>query len=138
MNNPVTTNLTKPMLPDTLPLSTEEGNKLISEYMAIKNDDVSFYHNEKGGYRVGTLHFIDLPINYHLPENAFLNNKWNTSWDWLMPVVQKICKAHRPSKDYYLIEAIYKSCFDNSPIKTWEAVVKFIYWYNENKPVSKR
>jgi|ERR1035437_5194925 hypothetical protein len=72
---------------------------------------------------------------YHLA-NTNSDLKFHSSWDWLMPVVQKICKLHRPSKEYFLMEELYQSCIDDSPIKVWKAVVKFIEWHNEQIAVA--
>ena len=96
-----------------------EGNKLVAEFDGWVIDN-SFPDKDRTYIKNGGIE-LDTTFKYH------------TSWDWLMPVVQKICKLHRPSKEYFLIEKLYQSCFDNTPIKTYKAVVEFIKWYNENK-----
>lgn len=132
-----------------------EGNKLIAEFMCMKNDDGTFYVNIYGGFPEGTLHFINLPINYHWPMNGFDSHKWNSSWDWLMPVVEKIehlyedkhtlprfeINSHHSTfdiKDFECVCGSYSSSPEkvkfNSKIEaTWHVVVEFIKWYNDNK-----
>ena len=67
--------------------------------------------------------------------NAFADDwhlKYHSSWDWLMPVVEK-CKTVKLKKydyDWWLIH----SPLINVQIKsTWLAVIEFINWYNNNK-----
>ena len=70
---------------------------------------------------------------------------YHTSWDWLMPVVEKINTLFggemntlimsNACKIYSDNPSIYNSIVDaNSTIEaTYQAVCKFIEWYNENK-----
>jgi hypothetical protein len=56
---------------------------------------------------------------------------YDTSWDWLIPVVEKIKRAK------FILEFGCRILPDNegrSKIEaTYKAVVEFIKWYNENK-----
>lgn len=85
----------------------EKNNKLIAEFMRVDQVDIDYAINEHG------------QLKYHL------------SWDWLMPVVQKI------GDDYY------NTPFDETYSKlteqyeniwtiedTYNAVVEFINNYN--------
>lgn len=66
---------------------------------------------------------------------------YSTSWDWLMPVVEKIGKlwAEYPVIDWQNDRAVDEFMLVcglplDTPIdKAYQAVVKFIKWYNENK-----
>ena len=110
------------------------GNRLIGEFVS---DDF----------------FADLGFTYPRPmfkEGRILpeNCKFHSSWDWLMPVVEKIEKDLemyiRVDKDY---ASICKFCdYSGLVIKTnnfthkkgkifgvWGAVVEFIKWYNNDK-----
>lgn len=72
--------------------------------------------------------------------------RFNESWDWLMPVVEKIADLHN-AKFEYDVDKIAKGDWpkDNdymevialplaTPIKeAYEKVVEFIKWYNEQK-----
>jgi len=108
-------------------MKTTEGNKLIAEFMRQE----SMTESEQDSYGYNPQDFTDDLPNYDL------------SWDWLMPVVEKIeslgyfcminkwTSVYAGSKDSRLsITAIEgKSKIKN----THEAVVEFIQWYNLNK-----
>lgn len=119
-------------------MNTTENNRMIAEFMG---DD--FMQNEivpMLGHR------------YPLPEDMM----FSTSWDWLMPVVDKIeyhldesfwIKVQRISNSSDYISNVYYGGYDSgSPFEIvwWEypksrkeatyiAVCKFIEWYNQNK-----
>jgi hypothetical protein len=114
-------------------LEIEANNKLIAEFM---NGNV-----KKGG-------IVDINPNF-APSNIegynITNSRYNSSWDWLMPVVEKIesegyfvdvktkmCSISRDNKgnsDSYLVKAIFG---DDSKIqKLYDCVVstvKFIIY----------
>lgn len=58
------------------------------------------------------------PSNYH------------TSWDWLMPVIEEITFVEYESP---LIDNIFSAIKSVNISNTYEEVVKFILWYNQNK-----
>lgn len=70
-----------------------------------------------------------------LREVPFQNWQYNTSWDWLMPVVHKILKTTEPllgqgwSHEYIELD---KTRVGNSIEYVYYRVVRFIKWYNEN------
>lgn len=75
--------------------------------------------------------------------------KYHTSWDWLMPVVEKINKlfdeAFPPGEEFVKRILAHEEPFEREymdvvglPISStiddvYQAVVTFIKWYNENK-----
>lgn len=62
----------------------------------------------------------------------FYNNyKFHNSWDWLMPVVEKIMNIRTFGAPK---QAVFKSIEPNIAT-TYQAVVNFIKWYNEVKNV---
>lgn len=84
-----------------------ERNKLIAQFMGL-----SHLHNQT---RVETL-------------------KYHSSWDWLMPVVEKIEKtfAYVNIKGCAVnISTIIETSAPTKIEATWIAVVMFIKWYNE-------
>ena len=107
-------------------------NKLIAEFMGVNVGEYTSYPEESPTqYVVGDL-------------------KYDISWDWLMPVVEKIeaeleeefrvvileheCSIHQKTEDNKL--QIKFQCvverFETSKIKaTYEAVVEFIKQYNK-------
>lgn len=116
-------------------MTTEEGNKIIDIFMhpnyTIIGDWV--YWNDEHGSR-----------------NHIGAAKYHTSWDWLMPVVEKIEKLNMVgavviSRDHCWIhnnkeplthenEIVHADlCRNNKLDAVWYSVVLFVKWYNENK-----
>jgi len=116
-----------------------ENNKLIAEFMGFT---INKHWNN----------WFDVPKKYQLiyPSSFGIdfNCKFNTSWDWLMPVVEKIEMIEQNGLYYnfqilggcsvYIISSDMEEILsvDNGDSKlhnVWLAVVEFIKWYNENK-----
>jgi hypothetical protein len=114
------------------------GNELIAEFM---------------GFKVIAKSFEDKLI-YNIPTNNGLGYisymmLYNKSWDWLMPVVEKIEETNfiKIVGKYCGINKTSANSFNNwvategvsfmnpkSKIEsTYKAVVKFIKWHNKNK-----
>lgn len=112
-------------------MKTTEGNKLIDAFMIVCSME-------------------DKPLNYKhsssFGKNYFKGLKYHSSWDWLIPVVENIynlnydvnistggyCQVRNFENDVknYDYEGNGKSMID----ATWQAVIKFIEWYNtQNK-----
>ena len=120
-------------------LHTYDSTKIVEEYKAYHNDEC----------------ILATPINWSNNMEEYCWNqiismlKYHTSWDLLMPVVDKIeidCKCNVYIYGHYdwkepnrcLIlgwknnEIVSKS--NDSKIEAvWLAVVEFIKWYNQNK-----
>lgn len=73
---------------------------------------------------------------YNITDVADL--KYHTSWDWLMPVVEKIEDngAVTVIKNGCKIETLdneFTTCGETTLISVYAAVVQFINWYNEQQ-----
>jgi len=112
-------------------MNTEE-NKLIAEFMGYKVFNNGFgdcYSNIKTDYNDGIYKFIKGCKEYQL--------QFHDSWDWLMPVVDKIYS----SNEYVKYKDTMSGIFNEEPVRinskyisvTHKAVVEFIKWYNEQK-----
>jgi len=126
-----------------------ENNKLIAEFMGMKPSKIF------GKYSISKDHCT---CNEDTPDKA-MNGfasiaKYNTSWDWLMPVVEKIDSL---LADGEFITSEYRTCYLDIYTPSWifpeysadvfcitgegksrleamlNCVLEFITWYNENK-----
>jgi hypothetical protein len=95
-------------------MSKLDNNKLIAEFMGLVVSNREDYHS--------SLHTnVDADLKYH------------TSWDWLMPVVNK-CKSYSLDNTYAdrIDEVLVESEIDFDYL--FCTVLDFIEWYNnENK-----
>lgn len=109
--------------------TTENDNKLIAEFMGAEVTELE----------IGDIYY---PINGC---SVFLRKmKYHESWDWIMPVVEKIealgygCTIGMGT--YVVIQddttesgvEITRMTDNNKLTGTYEAVVEFIKWYNNN------
>jgi hypothetical protein len=101
-----------------------EGNKLIAEFMGFKS---YYYSGESNMVEVsGKMKSLNSWAKYH------------SSWDWLMPVVNKCYNLQYKQgwKKENCIQyclASYDFMSDIAIIIVWEEVVRFITWYNNQK-----
>lgn len=99
----------------------KESNKLIAEFMGVDQVDIDYAINEHG------------QLKYHL------------SWDWLMPVIEKIESLgytfeknyQRVDKDWQSLivkgnDILYQEFNENSLQCSHYVVVEFIKYYNQN------
>ncbi len=112
-----------------------EGNKLIAEFMGAewrswKDNKLSMYRFENPIGDTYAFHIKDL--------------KYHSSWDWLMPVVEKIeslgyCVFQQNDACWIKVGRvgmkmpIISNLAENKKEATWLTVVEFIKWYNQNK-----
>jgi len=104
-------------------MNTTENNKLIAEFMGYEK----------------VLSSYNLPQHETNGMQCFLEEelKFHTSWDWLIPVVNKIYS----SDDYIKYKREASGIFNEEPVhintkfieETYKAVIEFIKWHNENK-----
>jgi hypothetical protein len=122
----------------------EEKNAMIAEFIGMQKTELGWYDNDE---------VLKLP---NTSDNTFDDLLFNTSWDWLMPVVEKIEKTnnnlceviiHKTQTEiitgertgvlrfsYSLSELILLGYKVNEKIDiTYHCVCEFINWYNENK-----
>lgn len=114
-------------------MNNTENNKLIAEFMGGKYDSAFFNLTKNSMW---------LPIHGIV---FFEHLKYDSSWDWLMPVIQKIdsygynVKISRISVNITKIltdEVIVGLVCGNIDKKInlcYNAVVQFIKWYNNQK-----
>jgi len=114
----------------------KENDKLIAEFMGIL-ENKSFKEIDKERLEKGM--FVGEPM-YDV-NGVITNLRYNFSWDWLMPVVEKIENLYDGD---VLVEISDESCYiglhkdyekyctiETKIQATWEAVIEFIKWYNK-------
>ena len=114
-------------------MNTTENNKLIAEFMGA-------IIREKYGCEEVEVH--DVVVTAPVWDGDV---RYNQSWDWLMPVVEKIESLGYGvtigMTDYCVIQNDWKedleeicSMTENGKLLcTYNAVVEFIKWHNKNK-----
>ena len=118
-----------------------ENNKLIAEFMNRKM--------RKGNFWSKVMGYADeyIIINGE-PKWSLGDIPYNSSWNWLMPVVKKITnliKNNRPLPleldDKWELQwrKLYDyqsySFFENNITSIYKAVIEFIKWYNLQKEI---
>ncbi len=103
-----------------------KDNKLIAEFMGLS-------HCEEG--------WITIPNENRngVSENEISNDlQYHTSWDWLMPVVEKIRVPYNNTEitgEKYedIISVLAEGCVEANQLQVYEAVVEFIKTYNDER-----
>ena len=106
----------------------EEGNKLIAEFVGAKNDLSDIYYLPEFAHYFNSYGQIEWSDCFRLNEL-----KYYTSWDWLMPVVEKIEKTTAFVNIKGCLVNVSNIVDVSAPSKieaVWIAVVEFIEWYN--------
>lgn len=118
-------------------------NELIAEFMGGWNDNNNSKHLGMNVPADGNPHWEDQWYDYK-------DMKYHSSWDWLMPVVEKIQSLNYgfsfkglPAQDgfgghtivmfYHAMESRTKHSSGSFIENVYSAAVEFIKWYNESK-----
>lgn len=126
-----------------------ENNELIAEFMGGRKQIVT--EKKEGGYSEGTVLWWDLFDESGC--TTYLD--FDSSWDWLMPVVEKIWKMDKMitinffSKPSIVSTRIYswglgddiherEQESDSIIEAVYKAVVEFIKWHNEENQNTRR
>ena len=90
-----------------------EANKLIAEFMGMKYSDERSFDNGEWTHSIKSL------------------SKFQTSWDWLMPVVQKCFDTQQPEEGqhYFINESLLTMKIE----VVYDRVVEFIKTYNNGR-----
>ena len=115
----------------------QDGNRLIAEFLGWKEQKdptERFFGDWFNNYGNRQTEGVKKPLIFH------------SDWNWLMLVVEKIEEDERFDVDIlqygtiiqlnsneYVIDNVAKISFDKKIEHTYDAIVKFIKWYNKNK-----
>jgi hypothetical protein len=115
-------------------MKVQDGNKLIAEFMGLKVVDV--YNLTKDERLKAWIHDSFSGAQWVIfGEEDFL--KYHTSWDWLMPVVEKIeigarvdiySKACKISQPQWTVDIA--NINEHKIMAVWLSVVQFIQWHH--------
>lgn len=111
------------------------NNVLIAEFIGERGNDTETVKNV----------YINIPVNGMKEITVELDRmKFHKSWDWLMPVLEKIqnlgyrviTEGYKDIKELCSIEGdgYYKNIYSSTKIEAiYKSVVEFIKWHNLNK-----
>jgi len=102
-------------------------DQIIAEFMGWKIAEGEGGNDGTGGIYTKGQYYND-KIE-HMPVNVIL--EYNSSWDWLMPVVEKISEFRLLYPDQCDLVCNCKIVIGQKHL--YEKVVEFIKWYNENE-----
>lgn len=119
-------------------INTTESNKLIAEFMGYQECPMKLYQMDD------RFQFVNILSEYQ-DEDEYLtieagtrtikfnpkDMKFNESWDWLMPVIEK-CRESQIFGSQRLISNVDKRLLKLDLIATYRNVVDFIEWHNLN------
>jgi hypothetical protein len=101
-------------------MDNTEGNKLIADFMGHGFEELTDNEVPHRYYMIKGVGYKDALLKYH------------TSWDWLMPVVEKI-KDVQISEGWSNKQPVINALSDVNITILWKAVVQFIQWYNKKQ-----
>lgn len=118
-----------------------ENNRLIAEFMGAKyteNTDIPLNYDQLWLPIHGIVHYKVIGVGYGK------TLQYHESWDWLMPVVEKIeeleydftIRKHKTELDkewVYNPFPMYKAENQGRLTNTYKVVIDFIKWYNQQK-----
>lgn len=110
-------------------MTTIESNKLIMKFMGVEpklQDGYYQYHDSP--------YFYSREVHYNASIEGIANYvKYNTSWDWLMPVVEKLCYNFDGQQFYQAEEKLNNALLSVKIEKVYEACVNWILEINKDK-----
>lgn len=92
-----------------------EGNKLIAEFMGNKDSENKYSHESSEYY------FEGCELEFHF------------SWNWLIPVVQKITREFPEYDNTVHMEGILDTLLTLDIENIWKTVIGFIEFYNKKQ-----
>lgn len=127
-----------------------ESNKLIAKFMGVRPEKTKFTENWYDGQE---LKDAGLPFSPGIHGNGTDTLKFYSSWDWLMPVVEKIENLDQDKRvtHMYSVEIsgngtsiqpsiwggdrwlIRHNSNNNRLPNTYRSIVEFIVWYNKKQ-----
>ena len=98
---------------------TIEGNKLIAKFRGLEP-----FTDDRYGWMYPS------PIDKHTSIFGDEGLKYDSSWEWLMPVVHKCWESTTEEERTFKGLTLFELGLFSPIGEIWEAVVEFIKWYN--------
>ena len=110
----------------------EKNNQMIAEFMNCIIKKMGDTLHGHAIYAIPTTKYYEFPEeDYKGYRVEFL--KYHSSWNWLMPVVEKIVPPHGQVLDGIKYQTAVVDALGTARIeKVYDVVVEFIRWHNEN------
>lgn len=119
-----------------------KNNKLIAEFMGYEYFGWNNPNRQPQHFKHG--YWVRKGVKIHSPKINMMYNPllYNTSWDWLMPVVIKIhqtkmcefvIRSAAVNLSYNGVTTCFSSGMKDLLELTYTAVVQFINWYNQQE-----
>jgi hypothetical protein len=93
-----------------------ENNRLIAEFMGLRTNSYGDYNIDKD------------VMGFDMIVCSLADTKFHTSWDWLMPVVEK-CLTTGDRQHFVINDALLTCNIE----EVYKAVVEFIKQYNDER-----
>ncbi len=109
-------------------MNTTENNRLILDFMGVKPAKFSDNYQWRDG-----IFFVVVEEEEEKAMEAICKYaKYSTDWNWLMKLVEK-CLIGEVEKPQEIISHIYDALCNISLSETYNACLRFIKWYNQQK-----
>jgi len=109
-----------------------ENNKLIAEFLGWEKSEMKLL--------VPTVTTVYRTVEYYNGEKVVgsfthpSSMKFHKSWDWLMPVVEKIVNEFPEYDHHKVVERVLQALMTADINEIYSSVIEFIKWYsNERK-----
>jgi len=115
---------------------------LIAEFMGLKPNRAPYQESFIWDNYADIRELADIVMHEIGDEQWYIYPRFHESWDWLMPVVEKILSSdmyHKIGETETSIVGtshmshVKTSLMSAHILTVYEAVVEFIKWYNKNK-----
>ncbi len=114
-------------------MNITENNKLIAEFLTKNTDYWQVEDSQQPEEE--QLYFQPHDAEFQLMHPSEM--LFSTSWNWLMPVIQKCLEGEAeqsPEISNTVIKSIYNALCNTEITEVYQSVVAFIKWYNEQNP----
>ena len=107
-----------------------EGNKLIAGFMGWTKRGCDYLYPREFYYLYQPYNIYEFEGGQYNYEEDETGLKFNSSWDWLMPVVEKI---YNTGISGGIVAGLRESLFNVNIEQVHKCVIEFIQWHNNRQ-----